>query len=236
MASADWTVPASDAQTLALLDGFIQAIRRQEPSEEAFHRVIEVVFAIGERLHRAIPLDPALLTALTNLRNLQMEQILPSSAPQGRRVGKRQQVTIGGIPLDRIEQWLDTIRSTLASLLDGDAPHASLIAYCHYLQDHGPGSDTAWFVRLAIQAVQDERIIGATSPAATLARLGAGEALPALRQAMQRDYRDQKVLAEAAGPLKQWTLMREQAFDAEIKRSLRDAIANLEKVPPTRRT
>jgi hypothetical protein len=119
--------------------------------------------------------------------------------------------------LDRVEQWLDTIRSTLASLLDGDAPHRSLTAYSQYLGDHGPGPNSAFFVRLAIRALEDEQVVGATSQANALARLGATEALPALRQAAQRDYRDPGDMPAMA-----------RAFDLAIKTALNDAIARLE--------
>ncbi len=221
----------ADAQTVELLEGFVEAIRRGQPTEEAFHRVMEALFAVGERLHASAPVDPALRATLTGLRKLELEEVLPPGVPKGRRVGKRREAPVGAVPLERVERWLDTIRSTLASLQGGKAPHASLIAYCRYVTDHGPGPSVAWFIPLAIRAVEDEHIVGATSQADALARLGATEALPALRRAVQRDYRDPKVLAGPAGPLKQWAIRTEENFDAEVKRSLRQAIAALEGRP-----
>jgi hypothetical protein len=189
---------------------------------------MELLFAMGSRLRASDTVDPELKAALTNLSRLQLEELLPAGTLAGKQAGKRQSLLIGAVPLDRLELWLDTIRSTLASLLARKPVHQSLIGYSRYLREYDPPSNITWFIPLAIQSLEDQSIKGATSQAAALARLGATEALPALRRALERDYRDQKVLAEASGRMRQWAIQTEENFDAEVKRSLRQALASLE--------
>src|SRR5262245_30413579 len=139
----------SDGAIRDLLDGFVLALQRGEPHEVGFHEAMEALLAVGERMHASTPVDSELMATLGSLRRLSVEDVLAAHLPKGRRVGTRQKVPIGTIPLDRVEQWLDTIRSTLASLQGGEAPHRSLTAYAQYLGDHGPGPNPASFVRLA---------------------------------------------------------------------------------------
>ena len=160
-----------------MLDNFLQAIKRGEPRDETFHQVMEALLTAGERLRTPAAVDPDLMVALQSLRRLKLEEALPAEVTKGRKrlVGKR---LIGTVPIDRIDSWLDTIRSALASLLTGDGPLRALLAYSFYLISHGPGPDTAWYIRLAIQKLEDDQA-QAPHEAEALARLGAVEALPA---------------------------------------------------------
>lgn len=207
----------SDAALRALLDDFLQAIRRGEPRDEIFHQVMEALLTAGERLHTAAAaVDPDLLAVLQSLRRLKLEDALPADLTKGRKrlVGKR---LVGTVSIDRIDSWLDTIRSALNSLLGGNGPQRALLAYSFYLISNGPGPNTAWYVRLAIRKLEDDKA-QAPHEAEALARLGAVEALPALRKAAARFY-------GSPGDPPQV----QRIFDAAIKKPIHEAIAQLER-------
>ena len=79
----------SDAALRALLDDFVQSIKRGEPRDETFHQVMEALLTAGERLHTsAAAVDPDLMAALQSLRRLKLEEALPADvtgaqAPRG---------------------------------------------------------------------------------------------------------------------------------------------------------
>jgi hypothetical protein len=207
----------SDAALRTLLDNFVQSIKRGEPRDETFHEVMEALLTAGDRLHTsAAAVDPDLMAALQSLRRLKLEEALPADMTKGRKrlVGKR---LIGTVSIDRIDSWLDTLRSSLASLLGGDGPHRSLLAYSFYLISNGPGPNTAWYVRLAIQKLEDDKAQG-PHEAEALARLGAVEALPALRKAAARFYGSPSDPPQV-----------QRIFDAAIKKPINEAIALLER-------
>jgi hypothetical protein len=115
----------SEGAVRDLLGGFVQALKRGEPQEESFHQVMRALFTVGKHLHASADIDPDLMASLQSLRRLTLIEALPPEVTKGKKrlVGKR---LVGTVPLDRIEHWLDTIRCTVASLLDGDAPQRSL--------------------------------------------------------------------------------------------------------------
>ena len=96
-------------------------------------------------------------------------------------------------------------------------PRRALLAYSFHLISHGPGPNKAWYVRLAIQKLEDDKVQG-PHEAEALARLGAVEALPALRKAAGRFYG-----SPADPPHVQ------RIFDAAIKKPINEAIAQLER-------
>lgn len=173
-------------QPSLLNDGFVGSLRPYSGLHEGnFHLVIEAVLTVGIRIHSEPMLDRDLVHAVWYMCSTARSWGLqPGGLLQRNKL-------ITAADTARLELWVNTLERTVLNLLGSWPPHHAVYYYAEYIVEVGWWDNVAFFVALMEQAVSDPEIFdGIETIVQALSKLGklASAALPALREAEQREY------------------------------------------------
>lgn len=201
-----------DGNILVADDGFLQMLRPYRGlKEDNFHRVLQAVFVVGDRLHSQEHVERELMNTLWSLCSTSRSWGLnPKGMLQRNRL-------ITEADSRRLESWIDILEWSIEGVLNGCPPHFRVIRYAEYLTTYGPWSNVSFFLPYMVRYLQDDdETMDPTSIANALARIGdaAESTLPALHAASKRVFADwcneeaQAAIAEAISQIETSTKRR----------------------------
>lgn len=194
-----------------LEDGFLCSLRPYTGLHERnFHLVMEALLSVGEQLHQTPHLDREVVFAVWSICHTARSWGLD----HGGMLQRNRLITVADT--GRLERWVNTIEIVAIRLLIGWPPHHAVYYYAEYIVEVGWWDNAAYFVNLMNRAISDPEIDDMIETnVQALGKLGtlASTALPALKEAEQREYT--------------WYTPAERCT-AEIRKQIRQAIQGIE--------
>lgn len=167
-------------------DGFLGMLRPyQGLIESNFHRVLEAIYVVGERVCQESQMDRELAGTLFHLCTTARSWGLRS----GGMLQRNKLITAADT--DLLENWIDTFETTISMILAGHPPFFRVSTYAEYVIQYGTGDNEEFFISQMIRHLElPDEIVDQTEVALALGKLGnrASEALPALRDASKRQF------------------------------------------------